>query len=134
MSDNNNNNRFGREDDEREQSFNESRKSENSGSYYYSYGPFQSMNTDKENHAPEANDVEVTPPEPVKPIPTMVERSSSNFTRSGAPSTVLIAKHKLPAEAAEISGTGIIITSPKRDQISRQAYFPLLQVCSLLRS
>ncbi|MEK5057749.1 S1C family serine protease [Paenibacillus shunpengii] len=83
MSDNNNNNRFGREDDEREQSFNESRKSENSGSYYYSYGPFQSMNTDKENHAPEANDVEVTPPEPVKPIPTMVERSSSNFTRSG---------------------------------------------------
>ncbi|MCM3781720.1 trypsin-like peptidase domain-containing protein [Neobacillus mesonae] len=83
MSDNNNNNRFGREEDEREQREHESRQSENSGSYYYSYGPFQSMNSENKESASEAKDVEVTPPDPIKPVPTMIERNSSNYTRSG---------------------------------------------------
>ncbi|MCM3783284.1 trypsin-like peptidase domain-containing protein [Neobacillus mesonae] len=83
MSDNNNNNRFGREENEREQREHESRQSENSGSYYYSYGPFQSMNSENKESASEAKEVEVTPPDPIKPVPTMIERNSNNYTRSG---------------------------------------------------
>lgn len=81
----NNNNRFNREEDEREYNRNgEQRSSENSGeSYYYSYGPFQSINSDgKEEGSSELNEVEVTAPEPIKPVPTMLERNSSGFTRS----------------------------------------------------
>lgn len=81
----NNNNRFNREEDEREYNRNgEQRSSENSGeSYYYSYGPFQSINSDgKEEGSNELNEVEVTTPEPIKPVPTMLERNSNGFTRS----------------------------------------------------
>lgn len=49
--------------------------SNNGQSHYYSYGPFQSFNKDKEQtaephqeSAPAARDVEVTPPQPVQPI------------------------------------------------------------------
>ena len=48
---------------------------DNGQSHYYSYGPFQSFNKDKEQPAeshqdavPEAKDVEVTPPQPVRPV------------------------------------------------------------------
>ena len=84
----NNNNRYNREEDEREYNKSgEQRSSENSGeSYYYSYGPFQSINSDgREEISNEMNDVEVTPPEPIKPVPTMLERNSSSFTRANNP-------------------------------------------------
>lgn len=86
----NNNNRYSREENEREYNKNgEQRSTENSGeSYYYSYGPFQSINSDgREDRSNEVNEVEVTPPDPVKPIPTMLERNSNGFTRSSASSS-----------------------------------------------
>ncbi|OMF78065.1 S1C family serine protease [Paenibacillus glucanolyticus] len=57
--------------------------SENSSSYYYSYGPFQSIpserddeQTDHPYRSRESQEVEVTAPQPVKPIP------SSSFSHS----------------------------------------------------
>ncbi|GIP43174.1 hypothetical protein J45TS6_16330 [Paenibacillus sp. J45TS6] len=86
----NNNNRYNREEDEREYSrSDEQRSPENTGeSYYYSYGPFQSINSDgKEHSSNNVDEVEVTPPDPIKPVPTMLERNSSGFARSGHANT-----------------------------------------------
>lgn len=56
-------------------------KKESQGSYYYSYGPFQSYGSEKrenpldsilEQHR-ETEDVEITRPQPVRPIPSMQE-------------------------------------------------------------
>ncbi|MDR9856887.1 trypsin-like peptidase domain-containing protein [Paenibacillus sp. VCA1] len=49
--------------------------SESGSSYYYSYGPFQSIGKDRaEQHGAESRskqeDVEITPPNPVRPLPT----------------------------------------------------------------
>lgn len=56
----------------------------NDTSYYYSYGPFQSYSKDNNTDSYSADrnqpgDVEITKPEPVKPIPT----SSYEFRRTG---------------------------------------------------
>ncbi|WP_160032877.1 S1C family serine protease [Paenibacillus sp. An7] len=86
----NNNNRYNREEDEREYSRSgDQRSPENNGeSYYYSYGPFQSINSDgKEHSSNNVDEVEVTPPDPIKPVPTMLERNSSGYARSTHSST-----------------------------------------------
>lgn len=86
----NNNNRYNREEDEREYSRSgDQRSPENNGeSYYYSYGPFQSINSDgKEQSSNNVDEVEVTPPDPIKPVPTMLERNSSGYARSTHSST-----------------------------------------------
>ncbi|WP_211746754.1 trypsin-like peptidase domain-containing protein [Paenibacillus sp. Marseille-Q4541] len=87
MSENNNNNSYNREEDGREHNKNDQQRSpeNNGGSYYYSYGPFQSINSDgQEDSSNEVRDVEITAPEPIKPVPTMLERNSSGFTRSSS--------------------------------------------------
>ncbi|WP_049894765.1 S1C family serine protease [Paenibacillus antibioticophila] len=56
-------------------------KKETQGSYYYSYGPFQSYGSEKRENPldsileqqREAEDVEITRPQPVRPIPSMQE-------------------------------------------------------------
>lgn len=56
-------------------------KPESQGSYYYSYGPFQSYGSEKRENPldsileqqREAEDVEITRPQPVRPIPSMQE-------------------------------------------------------------
>ncbi|MDR0268768.1 trypsin-like peptidase domain-containing protein [Paenibacillus sp.] len=64
-------------------------ESSNSGSsYYYSYGPFQSLGKDNaEQHGVEShnqNDVEIAPPNPIRPLPTVSAfRSTSDPSNAG---------------------------------------------------
>lgn len=63
--------------------------SESGSSYYYSYGPFQSIGKDRaEQHGAESHgrqeDVEITPPNPVRPLPTAnAYRSSADSGNPG---------------------------------------------------
>ena len=63
--------------------------SESGSSYYYSYGPFQSIGKERaEQHGAESQgrqeDVEITPPNPVRPLPTAnAFRSSSDPGHAG---------------------------------------------------
>lgn len=61
-------------------------KKESQSSYYYSYGPFQSYGNEREKQESpldsilerrEAEEVEITRPQPVRPIPSMQEDTSS---------------------------------------------------------
>lgn len=77
-----NKNRFNRDnepasDREWNNGSNDNQSSESSSSYYYSYGPFKSLNKEDSNNDPqvehynrrEPERVEVTPPQPVRPLP-----------------------------------------------------------------
>ncbi|MEK3733930.1 trypsin-like peptidase domain-containing protein [Paenibacillus sp. FSL M8-0334] len=76
--------RFGYPDEEPEQKQKqEESSSSNESSYYYSYGPFRSISNDNDSEGRdgyrqmEPQQVEVTAPEPVKPVPTGLTRQSS---------------------------------------------------------
>ncbi|MEC0238677.1 trypsin-like peptidase domain-containing protein [Paenibacillus dokdonensis] len=75
-------NRSGQPEDEFENDTMKRQDSSESGSsYYYSYGPFQSLGKDNaEQHGVESHnqeDVEITPPNPVRPLPTVSPYLSS---------------------------------------------------------
>ncbi|WP_145319766.1 S1C family serine protease [Paenibacillus xylanexedens] len=77
--------RSNRQEDENEIKQTENRNSSGTdeSSYYYSYGPFQSVNQeDTANHMGSSNqreegNVEITKPEPVRPVPTYYNNGSS---------------------------------------------------------
>ncbi len=82
----NSNSRYGEQDDQR----NGSNERKNDSSYYYSYGPFSSMNSNdqrsgsSEADAPRREEVQMTPPDPIKPIP-LGYRDSSHSSSQGRP-------------------------------------------------
>lgn len=82
--------RSNRQDEEKETNQNESRNpaGNDDSSYYYSYGPFQSVNqedTASRNGARQEGNVEITRPDPVKPVPAHYagETSDSAARMSG---------------------------------------------------
>lgn len=62
-----------------------------SSSYYYSYGPFKSLNKDENNtdggaqhyNRMEPERVEVTPPQPVKPLPYNTSLRTTGYDGNG---------------------------------------------------
>lgn len=85
-------NRFGQKD-EREDQMNEPQQQQDmssENSYYYSYGPFKSISDDQErseDQGPygrrEPQEVEITAPQPVKPVPTSSYTSGASGQGSG---------------------------------------------------
>lgn len=81
--------RSNRQDDENEIKQTENRNSSGTdeSSYYYSYGPFQSVNQEDtanhmgSNNQREEGNVEITKPEPVRPVPTYYNNESSEQAR-----------------------------------------------------
>ncbi|WHY20960.1 trypsin-like peptidase domain-containing protein [Paenibacillus sp. G2S3] len=97
--DDNKNNNFNRDNgpapdrdwDNNNHNSNNNQASESGSSYYYSYGPFKSLNKD-DNHADgsaqhynrmEPERVEVTPPQPVKQLPYNSSYRSTGFDGNG---------------------------------------------------
>lgn len=83
--------RSNRQDEENETKQTENRNSSGTdeSSYYYSYGPFQSVNQEDtanhmgSNNQREEGNVEITKPDPVRPVPTYYNnQSSEQATRS----------------------------------------------------
>lgn len=75
--------RSNRQDEEKETTQAENRNSagNNDSSYYYSYGPFQSVNqedTAGSDGARQEGNVEITRPDPVKPVPTYYNNGASD--------------------------------------------------------
>ncbi|WP_410512134.1 trypsin-like peptidase domain-containing protein [Paenibacillus sp. BR2-3] len=63
-------------------------QSESGSSYYYSYGPFKSINKDESDgvehyNRREPERVEITPPQPVKPIPYSTSIRTTGFDGNG---------------------------------------------------
>ncbi|HEY2492983.1 MAG TPA: trypsin-like peptidase domain-containing protein [Paenibacillus sp.] len=91
MDDRNNNNRSGHSDEELEQEMNKRQESSESGSsYYYSYGPFQSIGKDNgTNNGADSyprrydDDVEITTPQPVRPLPIVNSFRTSSGEQDG---------------------------------------------------
>lgn len=91
MDDRNNDNKFGRSDDELEQEMNKHQESSELGSsYYYSYGPFQSIGKDNgTNNGADSyqrrydEDVEITTPQPMRPLPTVNPYVTSSSEHNG---------------------------------------------------
>ncbi len=101
MDDNKNNygreNNFNRDNEpspEREwdsnSSSNNNESTESGSSYYYSYGPFKSLNKDEMNpddpqhySRREPEHVEVTPPQPVRPVPYSTSIRTTGFDGNG---------------------------------------------------
>jgi S1-C subfamily serine protease len=81
---NKNNNTGRREEDAPERNNETGRQPEgNDSSYYYSYGPFSSMNTeDKRTNTSmqDRTEVEVTEPAPVKPVPKLYSNISQEYS------------------------------------------------------
>ncbi|MCG7378932.1 trypsin-like peptidase domain-containing protein [Paenibacillus sp. ACRSA] len=83
--------RSSRQDEENETKQTENRNSSGSddSSYYYSYGPFQSVNQeDTASHQGDTNqraegDVQITRPDPVKPVPSYYSQGSSEEASRG---------------------------------------------------
>lgn len=80
-------NKFGRLDDELDQEMSKEKDSSESGSsYYYSYGPFQSISKDSviqneaDSYDRDRDKVEVTPPQPLRSLPVA---NSFNSPRNG---------------------------------------------------
>ncbi|MWV44138.1 PDZ domain-containing protein [Paenibacillus sp. HJL G12] len=85
-------NRSGQPEDEFENgTFKRQESSESGSSYYYSYGPFQSLGKDNNEQrgaeSPKQEDVEITPPNPVRPLPSAnpyySSTDSGNVGRNG---------------------------------------------------
>jgi len=79
--------RSNRQDEEKETNQNENRNpaGNDDSSYYYSYGPFQSVNqedTVSTNGARQEGNVEITRPDPVKPVPSYSHDSSGQTGRN----------------------------------------------------
>lgn len=74
-----------RQDEEKETYQNENRNpaGNDDSSYYYSYGPFQSVNQEDTASRQEGN-VEITRPDPVKPVPVHYNNETSDSTRRGS--------------------------------------------------
>ncbi|PZT53364.1 S1C family serine protease [Paenibacillus silvae] len=75
--------RSNRQDEEKEtiQAENRNSAGNNDSSYYYSYGPFQSVNqedTAGSDGARQEGNVEITRPDPVKPVPTYYNSGASD--------------------------------------------------------
>ncbi|MGR6542836.1 S1C family serine protease [Paenibacillus tundrae] len=83
--------RSSRQDEENETKQTENRNSSGTddSSYYYSYGPFQSVNQeDTASHQGDTNqraegDVQITRPDPVKPVPSYYSQGSSEDASRG---------------------------------------------------
>ncbi|KQY83912.1 serine protease [Paenibacillus sp. Root52] len=83
--------RSSRQDEENETKQTENRNSSGTddSSYYYSYGPFQSVNQeDTASHQGDTNqraegDVQITRPDPVKPVPSYYSQGSSEEASRG---------------------------------------------------
>lgn len=83
--------RSNRQDEENETKQTENRNSSGTdeSSYYYSYGPFQSVNQeDTASHQGDTNqraegDVQITRPDPVKPVPSYYSQGSSEEASRG---------------------------------------------------
>ncbi|MDP4095524.1 trypsin-like peptidase domain-containing protein [Paenibacillus sp. P96] len=82
----NKNNTGRREGDEAERNTETARQPEsNDSSYYYSYGPFSSINAEDkraQNGMHHRTEVEVTEPAPVKPVPTLHSNASRDYQNS----------------------------------------------------
>lgn len=85
------NNKYGRLDEELDQDMTKSKESSESGSsYYYSYGPFQSINKDSviqnesdSNHR-ETENVDIIPPQPLRNLPVMNQFNASRNGQDGS--------------------------------------------------
>ncbi|MFB5760331.1 S1C family serine protease [Paenibacillus medicaginis] len=80
---NKNNNSGRREEDESERNHEARQPEGNDSSYYYSYGPFSSMNAEDKranNGVQERTEVEVTEPAPVKPVPKLHSSASQDYS------------------------------------------------------
>lgn len=116
--------RANRQDEENETKQAENRNSSGTddSSYYYSYGPFQSVNQEDtasyngEHNQREEGNVEITRPDPVKPVPTYYNNYSNessdqaNTSSRGAAAMVQAATEGIRGTAARTMATGIIIT------------------------
>ncbi|WFR62166.1 trypsin-like peptidase domain-containing protein [Paenibacillus amylolyticus] len=84
--------RSNRQDEENETKQTENRNSSGTdeSSYYYSYGPFQSVNQEDtanhmgSNNQREEGNVEITKPDPVRPVPTYYNSESSEQAKRSA--------------------------------------------------